>query len=337
MLPLEVALMELVSRPPLCENVVELLDWFDSSTFYILVVERPNPCMHLHEFCKLHNSRLPESVAQKVMQQVVRVALHCCEHRVLHYDFKQDLLINPDTLDVKLVDFGCGELMTDELFTDFTANPACSPPECIQNSKNFGFFPIIWGLGILLYELVCGELPFANEVDLVKGHLSFVPGLSDECCNLIQRCLNQDPKCQPTLKEILNHKWFKEHLQDTAMLVIEGGDEHPCGTGESNVLQLDERFSSADDPVEASSSVSEIHDVDLKKFHPSQHNTPTHPFVPGDTVLVKILNPREVGDAVYSTPTTVIAVTRTAVLTDSQPQWIHTSCVKKAPQTTLTT
>ncbi|KAF5891078.1 serine/threonine-protein kinase pim-2-like isoform X2, partial [Clarias magur] len=361
LLPLEVALMELVSRPPLCENVVELLDWFDSSTFYILVVERPNRCMHLREFYQLHNGRLPESVAQKVMQQVVRVALHCCEHRVLHYDFKQDLLINPDTLEVKLVDFGCGELMTDELFTDFTA---CSPPERVQDSKYFGFVAIISGLGVLLYELVCGELTFANEQDLVKGHLSFVPGLSDECCDLIQRCLNQDPECQPTLKEILNHNWFKKHLQDTAMLVMEEGDDHPCKTGETNVLQLDENFSSADDPEEASPSVSETQDVDLETFHPSQHMTqrvplikkcdtpyrprssgvgewmnrtvkdrltmmntdkPTHSFVPGDTVLVEILNRRKVGDAVYSTPTTVIAVTRTAVLTDSQPQWIHTS------------
>ncbi|KAL6471529.1 hypothetical protein MHYP_G00201790 [Metynnis hypsauchen] len=44
---------------------------------------------------------------------------------------------------------------------------------------------------------------------------------------------------------------------------------------------------------------------------------PTHSFVPGDTVLVKTLNPRKVGESAYGPPTTVITVTRTAVLTTS--------------------
>ncbi|KAF5889434.1 histone-lysine N-methyltransferase PRDM9-like, partial [Clarias magur] len=178
-LPLEVALIKLVSKPPLCENVVELLDWFETSTFFFLVVERPNPCMDLRDFCKLDNGRLAELVAQKVIQQVVRAARHCCERGVLHCDFEQNLLINPDTLEVKLVDFGCAEVMTDELYTDFPGNPAFSPPEWVQYRKYFGFPAIIWGLGVLLFEMVCGELPFCNEEQIVKGHLPFIPGLSD--------------------------------------------------------------------------------------------------------------------------------------------------------------
>ncbi|KAM9487118.1 serine/threonine-protein kinase pim-1-like isoform 1-T4 [Clarias gariepinus] len=217
MLPLEVALIKLVSKPPLCKNVVELLDWFETSTFFFLVVERTNPCMDLRDFCKLDNGRLAEPVAQKVMQQVVRAACHCCEHGVLHCDFEQNLLINPDTLEVKLVDFGCAEVMTDELYTDFPGNLAFSPPEWVQYRKYFGFPAIIWGVGVLLFELVCGELPFCNEKEIVEGLLPFIPGLSDECCNLIQQCLNKDPECRPTFKEILDHKWFKKSLEDTAM------------------------------------------------------------------------------------------------------------------------
>ncbi|KAL7845884.1 hypothetical protein AOLI_G00240760 [Acnodon oligacanthus] len=57
---------------------------------------------------------------------------------------------------------------------------------------------------------------------------------------------------------------------------------------------------------------------------------PTHSFVPGDTVLVKILNPRKAGEAVYGPPTNVIIVMRTAVLTTSSPQRIHASQPKKS-------
>ncbi|XP_048043579.1 uncharacterized protein LOC125266710 isoform X2 [Megalobrama amblycephala] len=58
---------------------------------------------------------------------------------------------------------------------------------------------------------------------------------------------------------------------------------------------------------------------------------PTHPFVPGQQVLIKCLKPTKLGEPKYLGPATVIAVTRTGVLTDFQPQWIHASRLKAAP------
>lgn len=43
--------MEIVSKPPHCENVVKLLDWFITPNFYLLVLERPVPCLDLLQFC----------------------------------------------------------------------------------------------------------------------------------------------------------------------------------------------------------------------------------------------------------------------------------------------
>ncbi|XP_053343394.1 serine/threonine-protein kinase pim-3-like [Clarias gariepinus] len=62
-LPLEVALMQMVSIPPRCENLVELLEWFKVSVCFILVLERPSPYMDLHEFCTRINSPLSEPLA----------------------------------------------------------------------------------------------------------------------------------------------------------------------------------------------------------------------------------------------------------------------------------
>ncbi|XP_053343396.1 serine/threonine-protein kinase pim-3-like [Clarias gariepinus] len=62
-LPLEVALMQMVSIPPHCENLVELLQWFKVSVCFILVLERPSPYMDLHEFCTRINSPLSEPLA----------------------------------------------------------------------------------------------------------------------------------------------------------------------------------------------------------------------------------------------------------------------------------
>lgn len=66
-------------------------------------------------------------------------------------------------------------------------------------------------------------------------------------------------------------------------------------------------------------------DVSLCLLLPSEK--PTHSFVPGHKVLVRSLKQTKVGEPKYHGPATVIAVTRTGVLTD-QPQWIHASRLK---------
>ncbi|XP_031761817.1 uncharacterized protein LOC116412219 isoform X2 [Xenopus tropicalis] len=58
--------------------------------------------------------------------------------------------------------------------------------------------------------------------------------------------------------------------------------------------------------------------------------TYTHPYQPGDIVLVRRLHPKKGGTTPYGDPTTVIAITRTTVLTSDSNQWIHAMCLKRA-------
>uniref|UniRef100_A0A8C5MNZ5 Uncharacterized protein n=1 Tax=Leptobrachium leishanense TaxID=445787 RepID=A0A8C5MNZ5_9ANUR len=69
---------------------------------------------------------------------------------------------------------------------------------------------------------------------------------------------------------------------------------------------------------------------DVSLSLPLPAGDPTHPFKPGDQVVVKQIIRRNKEDFPYSEPTTVIAVTRTAVLTESSPAWIHASRIKIA-------
>ncbi|XP_060760594.1 serine/threonine-protein kinase pim-1-like isoform X4 [Neoarius graeffei] len=99
-LPLEVGLMLMTSTQSHCENVVELLEWFDVTEWIILVLERPSPCMDLQEYCSsYYNNEMPETLVRDIMWQVVQAARHCCDHGVLHRDIKsENLLINTETL-----------------------------------------------------------------------------------------------------------------------------------------------------------------------------------------------------------------------------------------------
>ncbi|KAL0165727.1 hypothetical protein M9458_037571, partial [Cirrhinus mrigala] len=118
-LPLEVALMTLVNSAPACPNVLQLLEWFDRPGRYIMILERPVPCQDLETFCEV-NGRLDESMAKKVLLQLITALKHCESRGVLHRDVKpENLLISTESHDIKLLDFGCGDRLKDSAYKYF--------------------------------------------------------------------------------------------------------------------------------------------------------------------------------------------------------------------------
>ncbi|KAF4079386.1 hypothetical protein AMELA_G00177480 [Ameiurus melas] len=157
--------------------------------------------------------------ARVVMCQTVRAARHCCRLGVLHHDIKpKNILINTDTLEVKLINFGCGELLTSMIYTKYKDTRAYHPPEWVVYGKYFGLPITVWTLGVLLLELFSGELPFTSDEEIIAGRLIFLPKLSLECCNLICQCLKKVPEHRPTFDKILSHKWFMKELQDNVQV-----------------------------------------------------------------------------------------------------------------------
>ena len=113
--------MQIVSSPPACPYVLQLLEWFQEAEQFILVLERPYPCMDLFDFIEVLGGQMDESLARAVMIQVVLAACHCRERGVLHRDVKvENLLVQTDTLGVKLIDFGCGDLLRTSSYRDYS-------------------------------------------------------------------------------------------------------------------------------------------------------------------------------------------------------------------------
>ncbi|XP_051771062.1 serine/threonine-protein kinase pim-2-like [Ctenopharyngodon idella] len=122
LLPLEVALMTRVNSAPACPNVLQLVEWFDRPTEYIMILERPVPCQDLQSFYE-ENGCLDENLAKKVLVQLITALKHCESRGVLHRDVKpQNLLISTASHDIKLLDFGCGDLLKDSAYTSFSGS-----------------------------------------------------------------------------------------------------------------------------------------------------------------------------------------------------------------------
>ncbi|KTG35980.1 hypothetical protein cypCar_00024137, partial [Cyprinus carpio] len=221
-LPLEVALQILANKGPRVEEIIQLLDWQVDPDYYFMVLERPMPCQSLYEYLKRYKGTMEEDLARVIMQQAVFAARMCCLRGVLHRDIKlENLLINPDTLKVKLMDFGCGAVLTDAGYTSFAGTREYCPPEYHMTGMYHGEPATVWSLGILLFVILFCKFPKRRHLHKINDKNWTKAGLSKECCDLIRRCLQIDPKQRIELGKLSLHDWFmtaaKENNNDTIM------------------------------------------------------------------------------------------------------------------------
>uniref|UniRef100_A0A672M3K5 non-specific serine/threonine protein kinase n=1 Tax=Sinocyclocheilus grahami TaxID=75366 RepID=A0A672M3K5_SINGR len=130
-----------------------------------MVLECPSPCENLVEFIRRHGGSLDEEKTRQIMWQAAHATNMCHLRRVLHRDVKLDnLLINRETSEVKLIDFGCGDILRRSPYKSYRGTAAYSPPEYHSRGKYYGGPATVWSLGIVMFALLCGRFP--SDYDL---------------------------------------------------------------------------------------------------------------------------------------------------------------------------
>ncbi|XP_073778170.1 uncharacterized protein isoform X3 [Danio rerio] len=209
-LPLEIALHFLANKGPKVKEIIELLDWKVEADRYFMVLEQPIPCMSLHEFLLDCKGIIPENKLRTIMYQTTVAAQTCCQRGVLHRDIKlENLLINPDTLEVKLIDFGCGDLLTEDSFQYFRGTREYFPPEFSSTGRYHGEPATVWSLGVVLFLLVFYRFPEQSDLPRMNNRRLRIKGLSRDCCDFFHGCLQLDPKDRLELQNLSSHKWIR--------------------------------------------------------------------------------------------------------------------------------
>ncbi|VDK44856.1 unnamed protein product [Anisakis simplex] len=208
-LPLEIVLLTECTGIP---GVIQMFDWFERSDGFLIVMERPSPCQDLFDYIS-ERGPLEEDLAKAFFKQVLDTAIACANVSVVHRDIKdENLIVDLKSGRIKLVDFGSGAFSKNhgEMYTDFEGTRVYSPPEWILQSKYDGMKATVWSLGILLYDMVSGDIPFHRDDEIIRRTpIIWRTKLSRACEHLIQQCLMFDANERYDLEEIVNHPWLR--------------------------------------------------------------------------------------------------------------------------------
>lgn len=195
----EVRCMKLVQHP----NIVRLYEVIDTQTKLFLILELGDFDMYEWVMKRGYDKAgCKENDAQLYFSQIIKAINYCHKLHVVHRDLKPENVVFFEKLGmVKLTDFGFSNLFTpgQQLQTS-CGSLAYSAPEILLGDSYDAPAVDVWSLGVILYMLVCGRLPFqeSNESETLTRILdckfSYPEHVSPDCRRLISVMLVRDPE-----------------------------------------------------------------------------------------------------------------------------------------------
>ncbi|XP_056323174.1 serine/threonine-protein kinase pim-2 [Danio aesculapii] len=206
----EVAIMLRLMNAPQCPNIIRLHDWIENESDSILILEYPESCQTLDRYIT-NALDISENQARRLVHQLIQAVKFCAERGVFHGDIHtRNILVTTPQLELKLIDFGCAWPLTRGPFYSWKYQGAIcyTPPEILRHRKFFPSMANVWAIGIVLYEILHGRLPFYDRQSIMVGDLHTDPTLSSACQDLISQCLIRNPVRRIQLHQVEEHQWF---------------------------------------------------------------------------------------------------------------------------------
>ncbi|KAL8740864.1 MAG: hypothetical protein Q9190_006478, partial [Brigantiaea leucoxantha] len=167
----------------------------------------------------LRNGPIPPEKTQKIFTQLVGAVAYVHNKSCVHRDLKLENILLDKNENVKLCDFGFTREYEGKMsyLQTFCGTVCYSAPEMLKGEKYAGEKVDVWSLGIILYALLTGELPFDDDNDMVTKHkiLTTEPSYPDtlpaDAKALIGQLLSKRPLLRPTLADILTTPFLADH------------------------------------------------------------------------------------------------------------------------------
>ncbi|XP_051551855.1 MAP/microtubule affinity-regulating kinase 4-like isoform X1 [Myxocyprinus asiaticus] len=221
----EVRIMKTLHHP----NIVKLFEVIETEKTLYLVMEYASGG-EVFDYLVSHG-RMKEIEARAKFRQIVSAVHYCHQKNIVHRDLKAENLLLDADANIKIADFGfSNEFTLGNKLDTFCGSPPYAAPELFQGKKYDGPEVDIWSLGVILYTLVSGSLPFDGQnlkelrERVLRGKYRVPFYMSTDCEGILRRFLVLNPSKRCTLEQVMKDKWMnagfegdelKPHIEPT--------------------------------------------------------------------------------------------------------------------------
>ncbi|XP_008474184.1 5'-AMP-activated serine/threonine-protein kinase catalytic subunit alpha [Diaphorina citri] len=207
----EVEIMKQLDHP----HIIKLFQVMETKSMIYIVSEYANQG-EIFDYIARYG-RMNENAARRKFWQILSAVEYCHNRRVVHRDLKAENLLMDSNLDIKLADFGFSNYyVPGQKLATWCGSPPYAAPEVFEGKKYCGPEIDIWSLGVVLYVLVCGALPFDGSTlnslrdRVLSGRFRIPYFMSTECESLIRKMLVREPTKRYCIEQIKRHRWMAE-------------------------------------------------------------------------------------------------------------------------------
>nr|XP_046174749.1 serine/threonine-protein kinase MARK2 isoform X9 [Oncorhynchus gorbuscha] len=205
----EVRIMKLLNHP----NIVKLFEVIETEKTLYLVMEYASGG-EVFDYLVAHG-RMKEKEARAKFRQIVSAVQYCHQKCIVHRDLKAENLLLDSDMNIKIADFGfSNEFVMGSKLDTFCGSPPYAAPELFQGKKYDGPEVDVWSLGVILYTLVSGSLPFDGQnlkelrERVLRGKYRIPFYMSTDCENLLKKFLILNPTKRGSLEQIMKDRWM---------------------------------------------------------------------------------------------------------------------------------
>uniref|UniRef100_A0A3B3QWQ7 MAP/microtubule affinity-regulating kinase 3 n=1 Tax=Paramormyrops kingsleyae TaxID=1676925 RepID=A0A3B3QWQ7_9TELE len=205
----EVRIMKMLNHP----NIVKLFEVIETEKTLYLVMEYASGG-EVFDYLVAHG-RMKEKEARAKFRQIVSAVQYCHQKCIVHRDLKAENLLLDSDMNIKIADFGfSNEFTLGNKLDTFCGSPPYAAPELFQGKKYDGPEVDVWSLGVILYTLVSGSLPFDGQnlkelrERVLRGKYRIPFYMSTDCENLLKKFLILNPTKRGSLEQIMKDRWM---------------------------------------------------------------------------------------------------------------------------------
>ncbi|XP_063719736.1 MAP/microtubule affinity-regulating kinase 3-like isoform X5 [Symsagittifera roscoffensis] len=222
--------MKMLNHP----NIVKLFEVIETDNSLYLVMEYASGG-EVFDYLVAHG-RMKEKEARAKFRQIVSAVQYCHSKKIIHRDLKAENLLLDHEMNIKIADFGfSNEFSAGNKLDTFCGSPPYAAPELFQGKKYDGPEVDVWSLGVILYTLVSGSLPFdgSNLKELrervLRGKYRIPFYMSTDCENLLKRFLVLNPVRRSSLETVMQDRWMNIGYEDQPLIpytepAVDSGD-----------------------------------------------------------------------------------------------------------------